>query len=199
MVTGARTRRWFCQLRAATCNAGIIQGMSRSPGVHRGQAAGSGGWPFGSFQRPDCGRDPFQRMIKYVRSSDRHITAESKQGGTGGVQASAVPALFPLIDGLSDRTYPPAAWTHRWPFRSPGRRWRWRSRDSGGRGAFPHGALRYWANGCTTGHGARCPAAGDGAESSMKREIALWFRGLRCWIAIVTGDSTCRNWFRDPR
>ncbi|AGA26010.1 SpoIVB peptidase S55 domain-containing protein [Singulisphaera acidiphila] len=83
-------------------HAGIIQGMSGSPIYINGKLLGAVAfaWEFG--KDPIAGVTPFEQMVQYVRSNDRRIAAEAKDGELHAAQA----APSALIDGLAtDATF----------------------------------------------------------------------------------------------
>lgn len=83
-------------------HAGIIQGMSGSPIYIHGKLLGAVAfaWEFG--KDPIAGVTPFEQMVQYVRSNDRRIAAEAKDGELHA--ARSVPVSSALIDGLSTDT-----------------------------------------------------------------------------------------------
>ena len=83
-------------------HAGIIQGMSGSPIYIHGKLLGAVAfaWEFG--KDPIAGVTPFEQMVQYVRSNDRRIAAEAKDGELHA--ARSVPSA--MIDGLAtDATF----------------------------------------------------------------------------------------------
>lgn len=89
--------------RLTGCNlehSGVIQGMSGSPITIDGKLLGAVAyaWEFG--KDPIAGVTPFSQMVRYVRSSDRRIAAESKEPGKRA-DASAGWGGSPIIEGLA--------------------------------------------------------------------------------------------------
>src|SRR4051812_9412544 len=87
--------------RLTGCNlehAGIIQGMSGSPITIDGKLLGAVafGWEFG--KDPITGVTPFQQMVEYVRSNDRRIAAEARDGEFHAARWGT----STLIDGLAN-------------------------------------------------------------------------------------------------
>ncbi len=67
--------------RLTGCNlehAGIIQGMSGSPIVVEGKLLGAVAFAWEFAKDPIAGVTPFDQMVRYVRSSDKRLAAESK-------------------------------------------------------------------------------------------------------------------------
>ena len=92
----------LCRLKG--CNlehAGIIQGMSGSPVYIEGKLLGAVAFAWEFAKDPIAGVTPFQQMIQYVRSSDRRITAESKDNPAGAIRASAAWTVLPFVEGLA--------------------------------------------------------------------------------------------------
>jgi hypothetical protein len=89
--------------RLTGCNlehAGIIQGMSGSPISIDGKLLGAVAFAWEFAKDPIAGVTPFSQMIQYVRSNDRRIAAESKNGAGAKFHAARLPASL-LIDGLT--------------------------------------------------------------------------------------------------
>jgi hypothetical protein len=93
----------LCRLKG--CNlehAGIIQGMSGSPIYIDGKLLGAVAFAWEFAKDPIAGVTPFSQMVQYVRSNDRRIAAESKDGAGGGpFHAAAMGRFSPWIEGLS--------------------------------------------------------------------------------------------------
>jgi hypothetical protein len=90
--------------RLTGCNlehAGIIQGMSGSPIFIDGKLLGAVAFAWDFAKDPIAGVTPFQQMIKFVRSNDRRIAAETN-GADGSKLSAARLGVLPLIDGLTD-------------------------------------------------------------------------------------------------
>jgi hypothetical protein len=76
-------------------HAGIIQGMSGSPIFIDGKLLGAVAFAWEFAKDPIAGVTPFQQMIKYVRSNDRRIAAESKEPADLKIHAAArAPSLL---------------------------------------------------------------------------------------------------------
>ncbi|HZW32993.1 MAG TPA: SpoIVB peptidase S55 domain-containing protein [Isosphaeraceae bacterium] len=96
--------------RLTGCNlehAGIIQGMSGSPIYIEGKLLGAVAFAWEFAKDPIAGVTPFQQMIQYVRSNDRRIAVESRQGRRGKYEAALLP-VTPWIDGLANEEPSPA-------------------------------------------------------------------------------------------
>ena len=86
--------------RLTGCNlehAGIIQGMSGSPIYIDGKLMGAVAFAWEFAKDPIAGVTPFSQMVQYVRSNDRRIAAEAKDGA---VHASTGVSIPLEIDGL---------------------------------------------------------------------------------------------------
>ncbi len=94
----------LCRLKG--CNlehAGIIQGMSGSPIYIDGKLLGAVAYAWEFAKDPIAGVTPFSQMVKYVRSNDRRIAAESRDRARGGAfAASAIGGVPPIVEGLAD-------------------------------------------------------------------------------------------------
>jgi hypothetical protein len=78
-------------------HAGIIQGMSGSPIYIDGKLLGAVAFAWEFAKDPIAGVTPFEQMVQYVRSNDRRIAAESKDGEIHASRSST-----PLqIDGIA--------------------------------------------------------------------------------------------------
>src|SRR5205085_11603424 len=77
-------------------HSGIIQGMSGSPIYVEGKLLGAVAFAWEFAKDPIAGVTPFEQMVQYVRSSDRRIAAEAKDG-----EVHAASSIPPLIDGLA--------------------------------------------------------------------------------------------------
>jgi len=93
----------LCRLNGLNLeHAGIIQGMSGSPIYIDGKLLGAVAfaWEFG--KDPIAGVTPFSQMVKYVRSNDRRIAAESSdpQHGAQAASSFALPSI--LVDGYAN-------------------------------------------------------------------------------------------------
>ncbi|WP_406696499.1 SpoIVB peptidase S55 domain-containing protein [Singulisphaera sp. Ch08] len=103
VMRGVSPGRDMILCRLTGCNlehAGIIQGMSGSPIYINGKLLGAVAfaWEFG--KDPIAGVTPFEQMVQYVRSNDRRIAAEAKDGEFHA--AASAPSA--LIDGLATDT-----------------------------------------------------------------------------------------------
>jgi hypothetical protein len=90
--------------RLTGCNlehAGIIQGMSGSPIYIDGKLMGAVAFAWEFAKDPIAGVTPFEQMVKYVRSSDKRIAAESKEEGKHAESRAASLAGWPVIAGLT--------------------------------------------------------------------------------------------------
>ncbi len=100
VMRGVSPGRDMVLCRLTGCNlehAGIIQGMSGSPIYIDGKLLGAVAFAWEFAKDPIAGVTPFQQMVQYVRSNDRRIAAEAKDGA---VHAAA--NISPLIDGLAN-------------------------------------------------------------------------------------------------
>jgi hypothetical protein len=91
--------------RLTGCNlehAGIIQGMSGSPIYIDGKLLGAVAFAWEFAKDPIAGVTPFQQMIQYVRSNDRRIAVESREGNGGEPFRAGVVPVSPLIEGLAE-------------------------------------------------------------------------------------------------
>ena len=95
----------LCRLKG--CNlehAGIIQGMSGSPIYIDGKLLGAVAFAWEFAKDPIAGVTPFSQMVQYVRSNDRRVAAESKDGAGGRpFHAAAMGRFSPWIEGLCRR------------------------------------------------------------------------------------------------
>jgi SpoIVB peptidase S55 len=92
--------------RLTGCNldhSGIIQGMSGSPIFIDGKLLGAVAFAWEFAKDPIAGVTPFSQMVRYVRSNDRRIAAESKALGDGKFRAMALPGV-PLLEDLAGET-----------------------------------------------------------------------------------------------
>lgn len=80
-------------------HAGIIQGMSGSPIVIEGKLLGAVAFAWEFAKDPIAGVTPFSQMIKYVRSNDRRIAAESHDREKSGRTETGFSSASLLIDG----------------------------------------------------------------------------------------------------
>jgi len=77
-------------------HAGIIQGMSGSPIYIDGKLLGAVAFAWEFAKDPIAGVTPFEQMVQYVRSNDRRIAAESKDGEFHAARSATAPVV---IDG----------------------------------------------------------------------------------------------------
>ncbi len=90
--------------RLSGCNlehAGIIQGMSGSPIYIDGKLVGAVAFAWEFAKDPIAGVTPFSQMVQYVRSNDRRIAAERKQGPAVAISTSWLDAVESRDAGLS--------------------------------------------------------------------------------------------------
>ncbi|GAC1471479.1 MAG: hypothetical protein NVSMB9_17710 [Isosphaeraceae bacterium] len=96
--------------RLTGCNlehAGIIQGMSGSPITIDGKLLGAVAYAWEFAKDPIAGVTPFSQMVKYVRSSDRRIAAESKGEEKHANTMPFTSGGAPWIEGLTGETLSP--------------------------------------------------------------------------------------------
>jgi len=101
VMRGVSPGRDMILCRLTGCNlehAGIIQGMSGSPIYIDGKLMGAVAFAWEFAKDPIAGVTPFQQMVQYVRSNDRRLVAEAKDG-----EVHASTGNIPLmIDGLAN-------------------------------------------------------------------------------------------------
>src|SRR5262249_48303293 len=87
--------------RLTGCNlehAGIIQGMSGSPIYVEGKLLGAVAFAWEFAKDPIAGVTPFEQMVRYVRSNDRRVAAESN-APTSGELRTTTSLLLEAPDG----------------------------------------------------------------------------------------------------
>jgi hypothetical protein len=107
VMRGVSPGRDMVLCRLTGCNlehAGIIQGMSGSPIYIEGKLLGAVAFAWEFAKDPIAGVTPFQQMVQYVRSSDRRLAAEAKDGDFHASR-SATPLY---IEGLATAGDEPA-------------------------------------------------------------------------------------------
>ncbi len=83
VMRGVNPGRDMILCRLTGCNlehAGIIQGMSGSPIYIDGKLMGAVAFAWEFAKDPIAGVTPFEQMVEYVRSHDRRLAAEAKDG-----------------------------------------------------------------------------------------------------------------------
>lgn len=91
--------------RLTGCNlehAGIIQGMSGSPIYVDGKLLGAVAFAWEFAKDPIAGVTPFEQMVRYVRSNDRRVAAESK--APPNLEGRATTSF--LLEGPDDASSP---------------------------------------------------------------------------------------------